>query len=125
MKKHVIAALFTTIELMGITFIPAMAYEERMPEKSYALHYQCAGGHKVSLTYKSVDDIPSSGWGINDKMMIDGRVYNASYYLKGAQAIVNGVPSYPYFTARNSQQADVGELYMREGSKGHTCLKLR
>jgi len=128
MKRIQQIARVTSIALVLAWAAPletAMAFDEKMPEKFYSLHYQCTGKHKVSLTYNSIDDIPSGGSSVEDKMMIDGIVYEASYYNKTASAIVNEVTSYPIFSARNSQQDDMGVLFMTEGSQGHTCVKLR
>jgi len=120
MRKS-IACLATALSAQ-FPLLTLMAYEEIKPLDHYALHYQCTSGHRVSLTYKSLDDIPSGGWGYNGKMMVDGQVFEASYYFYGAQAFRNGQPSYPSFQGRG-QPKGVGILWLGINNKD-TCVEV-
>ena len=124
-KTSMLKAIASAAGILAMSITPVIAYEEKMPEKYYALHYQCADGHKISLTYKDMNDTPSGGYGVNDKMMINGKIYRASYYLNAATTIVNGQHSYPQFSTISSNLPKGGGiLMMNKDGRALSCTKL-
>lgn len=124
-KTSMLKAIASAAGTLAMSITPVIAYEEKMPEKYYALHYQCADGHKISLTYKDMNDTPSGGYGVDDKMMINGKVYRASYYFNSAQTIINGQTSYPTFSTRGSNlPKGAGILRLNENGRDLSCTKL-